>query len=717
MSTAEVDVDAGEDHEQATGDAVAQQRNDPGAHFRDRRDRQLRSTRREIVKAAVQRGHEVIEARDREALVGVIVDRLYPALELSRATAESYHEAIDAEATLFWDWLVVAPFVRQPEQAREWPFGDLTRLFLSLHSAAVAEGHVAGNSDRWIPAVEYQRVVAMRGFKPTTHTPDLEELIDRGADAEPKATLMTGGQGSGKSTGSDTLVEDRLAQGNKVIDLVDFHKSENCVYDIPQQQETLRSIRQQYGLPVDFEGRDPPRVEVLAPLTHGLEFTKVPYDTENERHIVRPLTIPASELTYRQLVMLLPHTTRTQENYLKSAHEKLSNSGKDWTLRDMAETVRWQTNAGEKVADRIELALETVQNKGFIRDSQSQWLLDWDDLMSDVSTVTAFTVHMMREKADKMVVMSYLLDCIYTQRDRLIRERRLADFPPMTLVMRELHKICPRQKSEQDAENTIEGYMIDTMSDLIALMRHVKMDIIADTQKFHQQLSPTVSGLFHRVYAYGGQKPDIKTVFRTRVDDTGPATAVAQYDTGMAALVSQNGYTMPLKMMPPECHHLDTTRDGDGFSARCAFLEHEELVDSPWSAEIPDRLSFDRRASAETLDTPVSRFVEDLLVKTTDEDNFVFKVDVTAVYEAWATKNGETVKGHNAVNEDLKKVLGTWGQDSDRYLTYPDTGTAGSGRKPAHSCVRWNDEGQDLLERVARADGGLQDASEPVDAD
>ncbi len=115
---------------------------------------------------------------------------------------------------------------------------------------------------------------------------------------------------------------------------------------------------------------------------------------------MRPFTIPASDLTFRQLVMLLHNTTPTQENHLRSAHQKLVNSGRDWTLKDVADTVRNKTGAGDSVCDRIETALETAQGKSFIRDKECEYQLDWSDIMQNEDVITSFTVHTIREPSD-----------------------------------------------------------------------------------------------------------------------------------------------------------------------------------------------------------------------------------------------------------------------------------------------------------------------------
>jgi hypothetical protein len=194
--------------------------------------------------------------------------------------------------------------------------------------------------------------------------------------------------------------------------------------------------------------------------------------------------------------------------------------------------------------------------------------------------------------------------------------------------------------------------MIDTLSEVFALMRHVKMEILADTQKFHQQLSDQVSGLFHRIYCFGGQKPDVRRVFSTRIDDTDPVEHVAQFETGRCALVSGDGYKMPLQFAPPRCHHLDADRDGDGFSMRARALENEVLRETPWSAEIPERLAFE---SGEK--TPEEQFFDECLRETGKRDDYAVKDKVTSAYKKWARTIGYDTVGHNELHRRLKNYF------------------------------------------------------------
>lgn len=634
-----------------------------GEYVQHQRSKERKQYRQELLEEAIDVAYRALADGDYPMAAEIALEELIPELGLEQRNfyveTQAYRSAHGP-----WNGAAVLALLQRPAEycslgstSRDDGFEPTAKnshnaqtveqAIDSLVTALAVEGDVDGNITVEVPAYEYEHQVGMRYYRATSSASDALEMAN---DDDWEATLLTGGQGSAKTASRFTITEDRIAREHKVVDLVDMFKCENGMYDVECRHSKLNDIRARAGVDVGFEEYDPPEIEILLPLTHELSDSQVPYDTDAEEFVAKPFVIPASDLTYRQLVMLLPHTTKTQENYLRSAHQMLTQSGRDWTLRDVAEAVCRHTNAGEAVADRIERACETAQDKSFIRDEASDYCLDWNEIMADGGTVSAFSTYMIREKSDKLAITSWLLDSLYQARLDLLRTHSLEDYPPLTTGIGEAHKVAPRQKAEQDAEATIEGDMIDTFSELIALMRHVNMEIIADTQKFKQQLSPSVSGLFHRVFAFSGQKPDIKQVFRTRVDDTGPAETVATFETAKCALVGSDGYSMPIKMLPPRMHHLDAKRDPDGLGARAKYLDHEELRDVPWSADIPPRLRFNDMERG-----PVAEFVYHHVEKTGSKDDFIPKQEFTDLFNDWATANGHTENNHQSVCKLIKR--------------------------------------------------------------
>jgi len=636
-----------------------------GEYIQQEAASELRQDRSSVLSGWCDAGHRAIARDDYDRVLAITATRLLPELDTVPSRVREYNaeiEALDAELTfdgpLVRRALVATESVRSSDadrltaavrQAIHNTDETVERLFKSTFAVLVADGLVDGDATSEVPAYEYEHQVGVRYYSPTSSGSGDLEMID--PDGDLKATLFTGGQGSGKSTALETLAEDRLAHGHKLIDLVDFLKAENATRDIPSQDDDLIDIREQMGLDTGFGDFDPPKMEIRVPLTPDLADQSVPYDTEAEEFVVKPFVVPASELTYRQLVMVLPHVTKTHQQHLQAAHQILSNGDEDWTLADMAEVVREETNAGDTLSDRIERSLETVQEKSFIRDTNApdEMILDWPEMMADTDTATAFTFFPLSERSDRLLMASYLLDSLYDERRTLLRQMDLHKYPPLTVAIRELHEIVPRGKAEQEAEATIEGYMIDTMSELIALVRHADMELLCDTQKFKQQLSPDVSGLFHRIFAFGGQRPDIKKVFSTRLGSTDAndyAPTVAKYDPGKCALISGDGFRMPIQMAPPRSHHLDAKEDGNGLGFRVRHRDDEELRDAPWSADIPGRLQFD-----DLPDGPIAGFVRAHLKRTHDADDIVLKDDISQAYSEWSDLHDEPPKQHKKIHE------------------------------------------------------------------
>ena len=650
---------------------------DRGIHVAQDRSRSRTDAGRQSIQRWCDIGHEALAAQEWATLHAICDAELLPRIETAprvlRATARLAEEAdrpfdgqalrqyaqhcdgtahvdanpgVDADETTLQNVESGVTSVPVSEAV-------LTAAFRSIYTLLAVAGRVDTQAETAVPAVEYEHQVGERYYRALSPGSRRAKLIDRDGDLE--ATLFTGGQGSGKSTSVETIVEDRIARGHKIIDLMDFTKAENTMYDVPPRDIDLQQVRAEMGLDVGFQEYDPPKVEVRVPLTPDIEDMQLPYDTEREEWVVKPFAVAASDLSYRQLVMVLPHVTKTQEQHLRAAYQTLDQSRDDWTLADLATVVREETNAGDSIADRIERSLETAQNKGFVRDQQvsDEYHLDWQAMMQDTDTATAFSLFPITEQSDKLLLASYLLDGMYEARNDLLRSFSLHDYPTVTCVIRELHQIVPSSKSPQEAEATIENYMVDTMSELIALVRHADIELLCDTQKFKQQLSDDVAKLFTRIFAFGGQRPDIKKVFQTRIGSSTAneqAPKVAKYGNGKCAMVSGDGYSMPIQMAPPRMHHLDAKTDGNGLRFRS---EHptldEELREAPWDASIPPRLRFDNVDPS-----PIAEFWYECVRQTQNGEGWVLRGAMHEAYIEWAEANDKPPKSHDDVNSYIK---------------------------------------------------------------
>lgn len=627
------------------------------SHFDAKQSEQsdlIKKRQRQAVRSAFEEVHEQLAEGNLQAVHEIVHDFLVPALSISHHKLSAYERQFREREEAYHPgvvrWLL-------HEQSGILSREEYSRALESLEAIAAVDGPLPSTLQKRQPVYEYQHLVGIRTLSKGHNVEKEIQAIDK--DGDYKSTLFAGSTGSGKSASMGTVTEDRYANGHKIIDLSEMNKAENATYDIPAQHE-LADVREEMGLDVGFEELAQPDIEILVPMTRDLNESRIPMDPDGNS-VVRPFTVPASELTFRQLVMQLPHTTDVWEHAILSAYQRLNLEGGDWTLAELAEEVRYDPKVQERVADRVESALRNVQNKGFIRDKESPYTLDWESIMADQETVTSITLFQVRGKLDKMLLASYLIDSIGDARDQLKRDGVLQRYPPMSVILREMHTVAPRNKSEHDSQRSVEGLMIENLEDFFSLMRHANADILAGTQKFYRQLDPGVSGHFDRFYCFGGHKKDIQKIINTRENPRGdPADKISRYEDGQCCLVSSKvGYKMPIQFAPPRFHHLDAQEDGDGFSfrANCDATD-ESLEPVPWDVSIPERLTFDQFDTG----SPVEQFCDVAIESTNDRNDHAFKDEITVAYNKWAEQRDEMQYDHRQLHGEIKRHLGL---DSD----------------------------------------------------
>lgn len=478
-------------------------------------------------------------------------------------------------------------------------------------------------------------------------SPDEIHIVD--PTGHPPVSVNQGLPGFGKTTAGTTETEDRYAAGRKVVDVVDLSELENGLYDVPQGQDDLRDVREDMDLAVDFLDHDDyprPEVEVLAPLTPGLDQADIPYRTDSDETIVRPFTIPAADIPRKALNMMLSHLTDVQQNYLDRAYHEVDQSD-DWSLHDLANTVL-ETDAQDGVKRRIYNTLATLQNLGFIRTHDCEYAIDWEGIFRDAGTITVFTQSLVEDGAHKFMVLSYLIQALYHDRQDYY------NLPPLTAVFRELHHIAPNDRTarQDEREREIQRGMVAAFQELCSMHRHEGIEVLADTQQLMGQINKRVREHVERVVTFRSQMGTLKPLFKDMVGLDGErhnymTTIARDFDVGQAAVIGYTGTNrsleMPLEVAPPMSHHLDATSPhGDGWQARVEILsEHDDLPDeelrpAPWDASIPSDLEFDSLSLSE--DDPVEAFANNCLSECDDDS-----VGVGTVYdalEAFLKKNG-----------------------------------------------------------------------------
>lgn len=657
-------------------------------HRRQEESKKARNARRTFIRRGIDDAYHYLADGDCDALgelLVALVDRIGVDTEDLHFRSETvpdghaiYHDEL--EAFIRATGRVSGPRALEhvardsPEPVGALGAGEL--VLQSLTAVAAAEGLLPSQLQDTQPVQGFEMQLGERYVRADSRATG--ELTLRDPDDELKSTLCAGGKGSGKSAAVETLALDSYQHGHKIVDLVDFFKVENATYDLEQLEngEGLIDVRKEMGLPVGYDDLeagmawldgdlDPdlltsPDIEILAPLCPGLTDIKVPA-VDGEHPVVRPFTIPASHLTYRQLVMLLHHTTKARENELRSAHQRLRDRDLDWTLSDVAAEIMRSGNAGTKLAESIETSLRTAQDKSFIRDEDCPYALDWEEIMADRQTVTMFTVSPVKETADHLVLLSYLIDSLFEARRDLVKTSALERYPPLTVIMREMSEIAPRTTSEQSAESTSERYMIDSLKDVFKLTRHANMEILADAQKFYRQLSPDIAELFDQILAFRGHAPDVQRIFSTRINDKSPAEYVAQYEEpGKCAFVSEKGYRLPIQIAPPRFHHLEAQSDGSGLGFRTRHPDTAEaLIAPPWNVEVPPRLKFDDQP-----EHPVDQFLQQYVRLVETRSEFVVMEHLHTAYCEWAEENDEEKFEQRKVSRRVSTFFDPIGDDT-----------------------------------------------------
>lgn len=672
----------------------------PGERTRERAEYGRERYRKSVIRESIQVANEALAVGDHHRVSCLLRDKLIPALRLDEWSLDHYHLQL-TEENLPWDWDSITRYMERPDaitttlatgdghsrtkrlrlraaggmSPREVAEDITEGAFDSVESIAKHEGYIPTELSNQTRVLGHTLRLGTL-FQPwERESPDSINLIK--PDGHPPITCIQGLPGFGKSTLIETIAEDRIASRydphrdtHKVMEF-DLDELEGGLYDVPSERGDLVSIREENDVPVwwdeidmesvllkrsEEEGRtitesdweyisetpaEPPNVEIMVPLSRGLEESEVPYDTDRDGWDVTPFTIPASGLNRRALNTLLSHTTDVQANFLERAYQQ-ANQLDDWTLSDLSEEI-WRTDATEGVKKRLENALRNLQNVGFIRDRDSPYCLDWGEVMRDTDTVSVFTTSLMEDTAQKMMVMSYLLNAVYEER----KARR--NLPRLHLAMRELHFYAPtdRAAKEDETERDLQDAMSAELQEVAARHRHEDIEINSDSQQFAGQIKKRIRDHIERVITFRAHRNNVDEVFRSLIggdNDTYVNKISRNFNIGQAAAVGYTGsnrpFEMPIKAFPPMSHHYDARREDSGWTVRVDALDHLEFRDSPWSAEVPDRLKFSN-GSRKPRD-PVGKFVFECISK---EGNATWEPleEVYGAYLEYARENDHDV--------------------------------------------------------------------------
>lgn len=587
---------------------------------------------------------------------------------------------------------------------------------------------------------------------------DLGDPVELVTDEQVDAVkwLVCGGTGMGKSTGTERFAEDYLAASQsegrdyKILDILGMRQGENWLVDLPQLQPDLRRIREEQGLPPSFaeaDDRDPPQVEILHPLTRGFNDKHLPYDVDDERFVVRPFTVPASEFRKPVMVsLLMSRLSESEEATIREVYDDVDEAKADWSLRDLAEAILKRDELSDKHKSKAVGVLRSLQNEGFIRTHADEHTLDWHAVMNDTDTYTIVSQALCDRDLSALMTFAYILDRCFR-----IREGSNYDSEAV-LVMRELWEVVPhkRRRSFDAREAAVQEAIGQIAMKVMRQNRHAGIHLVADTQE-PSDLLKSVRELFNHYVVYSANRDTIDDIFEwTQNNRTRSFWSTMTAKAGQAGVVGQAKpalenrdieFISPVEVTPPSHHHFDVKTDGTGWHARakymtpteeCSECEHDDLERSAdgytvtcpacgheeldasggrnetlrrpadvdgveWDDSVPEDLEVP--TLGEQLDAdgdgpdpetfPVKAFARDCLERQSGA-----KLRKARLYEAF--NNYLIDHGHEPYDFENHGDLTTFGRKLAKELAGPlESSEVGSDREVAYSDLVFSDMGED----------------------
>lgn len=181
----------------------------------------------------------------------------------------------------------------------------------------------------------------------------------------------------------------------------------------------------------------------------------------------------------------------------------------DWTLKDLANEVQ-QVNETQDVIDRAFAAVEKLQERGFVRDTQSQYVIDGEQKFEETGTITVFSTSLMERESEKLMILYYLIHSVFKK-----RMGRQNQPPRAAIVLRELHHICPTQKNRREdwQEKNLQEKIAGEMRNIAAERRHANLEVLADSQQWGQ-IAKRIREQIDRVLMYQTHAAPAQKVFR-----------------------------------------------------------------------------------------------------------------------------------------------------------------------------------------------------------
>ncbi|WP_096391468.1 hypothetical protein [Halopenitus persicus] len=601
-------------------------------HFQDKQIKEDEWSRQRLVRELIKRCSRALARDDRKhyQYVAVRMTELDEFL-IDDAVGEVYQYGEQLADWDGWHWLAIKQFHDEPKkyiaQLGKKPPSSTEEV--QLRAKGLVDGHTRAKNTvekafkSYVCIAEYEGLIPeeMRdradalafGTKVGEHIQsremDLGEEVGIITDQSgPVKVLYSGGTGQGKSASEESEEYAFYCRNfepgepnTKIIDVMGF-SFENWFKDIPQQQASLKRIRDEFGLAEDVTHPELPRpeLEVYHPYTPDLPDAQIPYDTNSEEFLVKPYTVAAADIPSDLFISLMGgRLTEQQAAEIETAYDKIDEEQDDWSLADLIEQIKSLEDTDAGVKARAIHAVERLQRQGWIRTSECEYNIDFDEVMNDEETITVFSQAYMDDLASKLMAFGHLVNVIPSI-------RKNTDYGnECVLVMRELWEVVPhsRRTSSDDHAEALQKEIGTNLGKTFRRNRHQSIHVLADTQKIGD-IHISVREMFNRYVIFNEKKDSVKNAFsyvaadkwkrfyETLNQKAGQAGVVGQVEESVER--DRIEFLSPIHYAPAPFHHWDEKKDQGGPAARVKYVQNEKLRSpadvehADWSLEEPE---------------------------------------------------------------------------------------------------------------------------------
>jgi len=591
--------------------------------------------RTDRLKAAIEKCSHALERGTRDDYYYIarrLDETILPALrDHTSKPLDDFDTELDGRED--WDWVALSRFLNNAgsiiatlEQAQTAQSSDLLTLQSAgyidstsaardtveraLHSVScILEqvGVVKGKYTKTADAVGFSGQKIGRVYKdPKMPFDDEVEVI---IEAGTIKSLYCGGTNAGKSTAAEGQFQDYYwrnfidgKKDTKCIDPFDFSVAENVFYDVPQNDEALRDALEDMDLPADFTETDlDPKLEVYIPLSKRLteERVDLPYDTESDEFVPKPFAIPASDISQDLFVSILSaRLSESEVHTMREVYESVDRERANWRLKHLVDEIASRDELSDKHQRKAIRVVKSLQDFGFIRESPSEYELDWHRILSETETVTAFNQLLCRNKRERLFVLAWLLEAMWRERTKVNTR-----YPQMAMLLREMWAYAPQnqRREDDDIAEALQERIVTLLIRYLRQNRDVRTHILGDTQNL-RDINIGVREEFNRFCLFDPKRWMAEKIFEwtgnERVDSFVRRIPPEPGECGIVGAVgpayehTQVEYVAPTALAPPTHHHHDKD-DGNGFLVRTELVEHEEprpVEEAGWRLKMPDEL-------------------------------------------------------------------------------------------------------------------------------